>query len=138
MSSLPCVATPTPPWPFTSPSRLHAGFELPSILSLSFAYGGIELVEEGPGGLSGMLSTNISLPIKARLALRTNETPVGCVLVYKGRIIAKGMNATHVTRNGTRHAELMALTALLSYSDPAATEACLLYKSPSPRDYART
>ncbi|KND92751.1 tRNA-specific adenosine deaminase subunit TAD2 [Tolypocladium ophioglossoides CBS 100239] len=50
----------------------------------------------------------------ARLALRTNETPVGCVLVREGTIIAKGMNATNVTRNGTRHAELMAISALLS------------------------
>lgn len=48
--------------------------------------------------------------------MKTNETPVGCVLVHKGRIIAKGMNATNVTRNGTRHAELMALNALLSYT----------------------
>ncbi|KAL6917465.1 hypothetical protein ACHAPO_000711 [Fusarium lateritium] len=51
----------------------------------------------------------------ARLALQTNETPVGCVLVHDGRIIARGMNATNVTRNGTRHAEFMALGALLSY-----------------------
>ncbi|RSL50669.1 hypothetical protein CEP54_011804 [Fusarium duplospermum] len=51
----------------------------------------------------------------ARLALRTNETPVGCVLVHDGKVIAKGMNATNVTRNGTRHAEIMALGALLSY-----------------------
>lgn len=51
---------------------------------------------------------------QARLALRTNETPVGCVLVHKGQMIAKGMNATNVTRNGTRHAELMAISALLS------------------------
>ncbi|RGP67895.1 tad2-trna-specific adenosine deaminase 2 [Fusarium longipes] len=51
----------------------------------------------------------------ARLALKTNETPVGCVLVHDGRIIARGMNATNVTRNGTRHAEFMALGALLSY-----------------------
>ncbi|RYP16675.1 hypothetical protein DL765_004995 [Monosporascus sp. GIB2] len=49
-----------------------------------------------------------------QLALDTNETPVGCVLVYHGRIIAKGMNATNVTRNGTRHAEFMALSALFS------------------------
>ncbi|KAJ8120576.1 hypothetical protein ONZ43_g2748 [Nemania bipapillata] len=48
------------------------------------------------------------------LALKTNETPVGCVLVYRGRIIARGMNATNITRNGTRHAEFMALSALLS------------------------
>ncbi|KOS22259.1 tRNA-specific adenosine deaminase 2 [Escovopsis weberi] len=36
----------------------------------------------------------------ARLALRTNETPVGCVLVHNGKVIARGMNATNVTRNG--------------------------------------
>lgn len=48
--------------------------------------------------------------------MKTNETPVGCVLVHDGRVIARGMNATNVTRNGTRHAELMALTALLSYT----------------------
>ncbi|KAK4125164.1 cytidine deaminase-like protein [Parathielavia appendiculata] len=58
----------------------------------------------------------------ARLALKTNETPVGCVLVYKGRIIAKGMNATNVTRNGTRHAELMAICALLSYAPSSDVE----------------
>lgn len=60
--------------------------------------------------------------IQARLALRTNETPVGCVLVYKGRVIARGMNATNVTRNGTRHAELMAISALLSYAPGADLE----------------
>ncbi|KAM0275018.1 hypothetical protein ACHAQH_007623 [Verticillium albo-atrum] len=51
----------------------------------------------------------------ARLALRTNETPVGCVIVHNNKVIAKGMNATNVTRNGTRHAEFMAVSALLSY-----------------------
>ncbi|KAF4589106.1 CMP/dCMP deaminase, zinc-binding protein [Ophiocordyceps camponoti-floridani] len=55
----------------------------------------------------------------ARLALRTNETPVGCVLVRNGSIIAKGMNATNVTRNGTRHAELMAISSLLSITAPS-------------------
>ncbi|KAK7731095.1 tRNA(adenine34) deaminase [Cytospora paraplurivora] len=58
----------------------------------------------------------------ARLALKTNETPVGCVLVHNGRVIARGMNATNVTRNGTRHAELMALTALLSFTSKADVE----------------
>ncbi|KAH7176719.1 hypothetical protein EDB81DRAFT_49319 [Dactylonectria macrodidyma] len=50
----------------------------------------------------------------ARLALKTNETPVGCVIVHNGKVIARGMNATNVTRNGTRHAEFMAISALLS------------------------
>ncbi|KKA28511.1 hypothetical protein TD95_002897 [Thielaviopsis punctulata] len=57
----------------------------------------------------------------ARLALRTNETPVGCVLVHDGKVIAKGMNATNVTRNGTRHAEFMAVCSLLGQpSEPGA------------------
>ncbi|EMR72273.1 putative trna-specific adenosine deaminase-like protein [Eutypa lata UCREL1] len=77
------------------------------------------------------------------LALDTNETPVGCVLVYHGRIIAKGMNATNVTRNGTRHAEFMALSALFSRreagdiegdvnSSPALDDAC--WGDVDPRD----
>ena len=41
---------------------------------------------------------------------------MGCVLVYDGRVVAKGMNATNITRNGTRHAELMAICALTSYT----------------------
>ena len=69
-----------------------------------------------PFHLSTILSYAPLTHPQARLALKTNETPVGCVLVYKGRVIARGMNATNVTRNGTRHAELMAISALLSYS----------------------
>lgn len=58
---------------------------------------------------------------KARLALNTNETPVGCVFVADGKVVAKGMNATNTTRNGTRHAEFMAVSALLSFA-PGAVE----------------
>ena len=36
---------------------------------------------------------------KAELALREDETPVGCVFVYKGRIVARGMNDTNKTLN---------------------------------------
>ncbi|KAL7961838.1 hypothetical protein V8C34DRAFT_242112 [Trichoderma compactum] len=54
----------------------------------------------------------------AKLALVTNETPVGCVIVHDGKVIARGMNATNVTRNGTRHAEFMAVAALMSVAKP--------------------
>lgn len=69
----------------------------------------------------------------ARLALRTNETPVGCVLVHNGTIIAKGMNATNVTRNGTRHAEFMAVSALLSYPPKDGPRTTSLKPKPPPR-----
>lgn len=36
--------------------------------------------------------------------------------MHNGKVIARGMNATNVTRNGTRHAEYMALSALFSYA----------------------
>lgn len=60
---------------------------------------------------------------QGQLALDTNETPVGCVLVWRDQIIAKGMNATNITRNGTRHAEFMALSALLSRKEKDDIEA---------------
>ncbi|KAH8816825.1 cytidine deaminase-like protein [Xylogone sp. PMI_703] len=48
------------------------------------------------------------------LALKTDETPVGCVFVHEGQIIGRGMNATNRTYNGTRHAEFMAISDILS------------------------
>ncbi|KZZ89228.1 tRNA specific adenosine deaminase [Ascosphaera apis ARSEF 7405] len=42
-------------------------------------------------------------------ALVCGETPVGCVLVYRGEVIGKGMNDTNRYLNGTRHAEFLSL-----------------------------
>ena len=36
---------------------------------------------------------------QAEQALRSDETPVGCVFVYDGRIIGKGMNDTNKSLN---------------------------------------
>ncbi|KAF7955685.1 hypothetical protein EAE96_004611 [Botrytis aclada] len=54
----------------------------------------------------------------ANLALNTNETPVGCVLVdpILKKVVARGMNATNRSYNGTRHAEFVAIDELLSSS----------------------
>lgn len=51
---------------------------------------------------------------QAEHALNTNETPVGCVFVHQGSIIGRGMNATNRSYNGTRHAEFMAISSILS------------------------
>jgi len=53
---------------------------------------------------------------QAELALQTDETPVGCVLVHNKSIVARGMNATNCTLNGTRHAEFIAVNHLISPS----------------------
>ncbi|KAF1842499.1 cytidine deaminase-like protein [Cucurbitaria berberidis CBS 394.84] len=50
----------------------------------------------------------------AELALKSDETPVGCVFVKDGDIIGRGMNETNRTLNGTRHAEFVAIAGILS------------------------
>ncbi|KAF1978378.1 cytidine deaminase-like protein [Bimuria novae-zelandiae CBS 107.79] len=50
----------------------------------------------------------------AELALKSDETPVGCVFVKDGEIFGRGMNETNRTLNGTRHAEFVALAGILS------------------------
>ncbi|EAT90711.1 hypothetical protein HBI56_159410 [Parastagonospora nodorum] len=52
----------------------------------------------------------------AELALKSDETPVGCVFVKDGEIIGRGMNETNRTLNGTRHAEFVAIAGILSKS----------------------
>lgn len=37
--------------------------------------------------------------LQGEKALRTNETPVGCVLVYEGKIVGSGMNDTNRSMN---------------------------------------
>ncbi|KAE9365204.1 cytidine deaminase-like protein [Stipitochalara longipes BDJ] len=56
----------------------------------------------------------------AELALTTNETPVGCIFVHHptGTIIGRGMNATNASYNGTRHAEFIAISDILTTQDP--------------------
>lgn len=51
----------------------------------------------------------------AEEALHALEIPVGCVFVgADGRVIAKGANQTNVSRNGTRHAEMVAIESLFT------------------------
>ncbi|KAB8339012.1 hypothetical protein FH972_021951 [Carpinus fangiana] len=52
----------------------------------------------------------------AETALRTDETPVGCVFVHSatGTIIGRGMNDTNRSMNGTRHAEFVAIEQILA------------------------
>jgi len=100
----------------------HFTFHAISVITVLLSSRPVPTVLPSLASAALQVSTDICLSMKARLALRTNETPVGCVLVHNGRVIAKGMNATNVTRNGTRHAELMALSALLSYTPQADME----------------
>ncbi len=44
-------------------------------------------------------------------AFDLDEVPIGCVIVFDGRIIAKGHNLTEQLKDATAHAEMMAITS---------------------------
>lgn len=87
---------------------------------------------------------------QAHKALDANEVPVGCVFVLKGNgscldddscdkslssmVLSAGYNATNESRNGTRHAELVAIDDIIlrqGYS-PTVFRACDLYVTCEP------
>ncbi|KAL9645216.1 hypothetical protein ABK040_002417 [Willaertia magna] len=53
----------------------------------------------------------------AEKALMEGEVPVGCVIVYNGKIIGRGSNKTNETKNGTRHAEFVAIDEIYETMD---------------------
>ncbi|KAJ2749420.1 tRNA(adenine34) deaminase [Coemansia pectinata] len=54
----------------------------------------------------------------ANEALDTKEVPVGCVFVHNNQIVGRGRNETNATKNGTRHAELVAIDRMLASGFP--------------------
>lgn len=50
----------------------------------------------------------------AEEALAGGETPVACVLVLDGKVVARGMNDTNRSLNGSRHAEFLAIQQFLN------------------------
>lgn len=52
----------------------------------------------------------------AEFALQKKEVPVGCVVVFKEEVVARGCNEVNLTKNATRHAELVAIDYLIEYS----------------------
>ncbi|CAG8592882.1 1827_t:CDS:2 [Paraglomus brasilianum] len=70
----------------------------------------------------------------AEEAYENQEVPVGCVFVCGEEIIGSGRNRTNETFNGTRHAELEAIDAILSndkYTKDVFRE-CVLYVTVEP------
>lgn len=50
-----------------------------------------------------------------RVANEQKEVPVGCVFVYRNKIIAYGANLVNKTKNATRHAEFICIDQILDY-----------------------
>ena len=48
-------------------------------------------------------------------ALRSGEVPIGCCFVSEaGLVIATGRNEVNLTKNATRHAEMVAIDAVIA------------------------
>ena len=70
---------------------------------------------------------------QARRALASGETPVGCVIVRDDVIVSRGHNMTNASRNGTRHAEMIAIDGILAAGNGRDYfSGCTLYVSCEP------
>ncbi|MBX9744332.1 MAG: tRNA adenosine(34) deaminase TadA [Chlamydiales bacterium] len=64
---------------------------------------------------------------EALKAREKDEVPVGAVLVFEGRIIARGHNQVELLQDATAHAELLCLTAGASSLSNWRLTGCTLY-----------
>jgi len=69
---------------------------------------------------------------EARRAFELDEVPVGAVIVWKNRIIAKGHNLTETLNDPTAHAEMQAFTAATNSIGGKYLDECILYVTVEP------
>ena len=69
---------------------------------------------------------------EAEEALRHDEIPIGCVIVFEGRILGRGHNLTETLQDVTAHAEMQALTAATGTLGGKYLQGCTLYVTVEP------
>jgi len=69
---------------------------------------------------------------EAKKAFDANEVPIGCVIVWKDRIIARGFNRTEQLKDFTAHAEMQAFTSASEYLNNKYLDECILYVTLEP------
>ena len=69
---------------------------------------------------------------EARMALAHDDVPIGAVVVRETRVIARGWNQVETLRDGTAHAEMLALTAAQNVMEDWRLEGCTLYVTKEP------
>jgi tRNA(adenine34) deaminase len=69
---------------------------------------------------------------EAMNAYDANEVPIGCVIVCKGVVIARGYNLTERLHDFTAHAEMQAFTAASEYLGGKSLHECTLYVTLEP------
>jgi tRNA(adenine34) deaminase len=69
---------------------------------------------------------------QAEYAEREDEVPVGAIVVYKGRTIAKSYNQVEKLNDPTAHAEMIAITQAANYLGSKWLKGCSLYVTIEP------
>lgn len=64
---------------------------------------------------------------QAKKAYALEEVPIGCVIVYEGRIIARGYNRRNTDKNTLAHAELIAMKKASKKLGDWRLEGCTMY-----------
>jgi len=70
--------------------------------------------------------------LQAQIAEHNGDVPVGAVIVYENRIIAKGYNQRQQLNDPTAHAEIIALTAAAEHIGNWRLQGCSIYVTLEP------
>ena len=69
---------------------------------------------------------------QAKKAYALNEVPIGCVIEYEGKIIARGYNRRNTDKNTLAHAELLAIKRASKKLGDWRLEGCTMYVTLEP------
>lgn len=69
---------------------------------------------------------------QAKKAYAIGEVPIGCVIVYKDKIIGRGYNRRTIDKNTLAHAELIAIKKASKKMDDWRLEDCVMYVTLEP------
>ena len=69
---------------------------------------------------------------QAQIAYQNDEVPIGAVIVYQDKIIAKAHNLCEQLVDFTAHAEMQALTSASNYLQSKYLDECILYVTLEP------
>lgn len=69
---------------------------------------------------------------QAKKAYALGEVPIGCVIVYEGRIIARGYNRRNTDKNTLCHAEITAIRKASKVVGDWRLEGCTMYVTLEP------
>lgn len=69
---------------------------------------------------------------QAKKAAELGEVPIGCVIVYQGKIIGRGYNRRKIDKNTLSHAELIAIRKASKKMGDWRLEECTMYVTLEP------